>query len=739
MSLSNKGGWTPPAPGDISPPDLPETHDDMHTQANVEDFSPQHIEIDWLVDWDKKILQGQVIHTLSLAKENVGTITLDTSYLEIRKVSLIKENDSDEELSFKLEKRRGTLGSALSIQIGKHRKGDKIKVRIYYETTPKCTALGWLNAEQTESKSMPFLYSQAQAIHARSMLPCVDSPSHKITYTSQVRSKYPVLMSALADGSVRATDKEIGDALVRDSNNDIATYRFRQPVGVPTYLIAIVGGNLVFRSLGPRVGVWAEPTMIDRVEWEFKEDADRFLKAAEETISPYSWTRYDSVVLPPSFPYGGMENANLTTLTPTLICGDRNQTDVLLHELSHSWSGNLTSCANWSSFWLNEGINVWIERLLLSVVHGPAGGDAIRGLHYTIGQKAFHDAVDQFKDTPRFQRLVPLMKEGEDPDDAFSSIPYEKGSTFLLYLERLVGGLDVFLPFIRSYFKAFYNRSVSTEEWKQHLFDFYKGNDTIIRNLEGVNWDAWFHGEGKALPSPVPFDESLAEQVYSLVQRWTDVIQGHKVDGSFSPADIAGWDPNQVVLFLARLQSGPKVPAHVASKLDDTYSFGSHKNTEIRCGFYGLALHDVNGKYAQAAAEWVSRQGRMKYCRPLYRALNKVDPELAKRTFRANRSFYHPIAAAMIAIVSTHFSCFLLEWKSFSISKNQLGTVYGQLTVFVGHVSDKCSLFPGFGYLIDVSYVRFSLVSYLLAILRNLIDILNYCLFRCYPGFTITR
>lgn len=354
---------------------------------------------------------------------------------------------------------------------------------------------------QTESKKTPFLYSQAQAIHARSMLPCMDSPSRKITYTAKVHSKIPVLMSALAEGTVQASPTEPGEARVGNADtNGLSTYHFRQPVSVPTYLIAIVGGTLSFRSLAPRVGVWAEPTMIDRAEWEFKEDANRFLIAAEDTISPYSWSRYDCVVLPPSFPYGGMENANLTTLTPSLIAGDRSQTDVLLHELAHSWSGNLTSCGNWASFWLNEGINVWIERLLLQVVHGPEEGPAQRGFSYIIGAKALTDALEQFKDIPRFQRLVPVFKEGEDPDDCFSSIPYEKGSNFILHLEQTVGGLDVFLPFIRSHFRTFYDRSVTTEEWKQHLFDFYKGSPEITKKLEAVDWDGWLHGEGLELP-----------------------------------------------------------------------------------------------------------------------------------------------------------------------------------------------------------------------------------------------
>ncbi|UZJ54744.1 hypothetical protein CBS101457_004064 [Exobasidium rhododendri] len=633
--------WTPPAPGAIPAPPLAPVYD-IHSHANLLEIKPKHIDIEWTVDWVKRKLSGKVTHSIEVTKEGVDHFILDTSYLDVKRVSIGKE-----ELKWEVGKRRGTLGSPLTIQLGSRKKGEDLKVEVEYSTTEQCTALGWLTAEQTESKKTPFLYSQAQAIHGRSMLPCVDSPSHKITYTAKVKSDIPILMSALAEGSIRASESGPGEAYSKEEG----VYRFRQPVGIPTYLIAIVGGTLEFRPLASRVGVWAEPTMIDRAEWEFKEDANRYLEAAEETISPYSWSRYDCVVLPPSFPYGGMENANLTTLTPSLICGDRSQTDVLLHELAHSWSGNLTSCANWSSFWLNEGINVWIERLLLQVVHGPEIGPAYRGFSYIIGAKALQDALEQFESIKRFQRLVPVFHDGEDPDDAFSSIPYEKGSNFILHLERTVGGLALFLPFIQSHFKTFYDRSVTTEEWKQHLFDFYAGNAEITKKLEHVDWHGWLHGEGLHLPVKMEYDNTLAVESQDLADRWIKVIQGKKSaeEEKFSTSDIEGWHSNQVVVFLEKLHSGPKLSNHYTGLLDKTYNFSKQTNSEIKLRFYEVALEDPKTLYKEEAAKWVSKQGRMKYCRVMYRALNKVDAQLAKDTFIKHRSFYHPIAAAMIA------------------------------------------------------------------------------------------
>ncbi len=627
--------WTAPDPTSVGAP-APRVPEDKHTHAEVDQYKPVHLHLDWNIDWDARIISGRVSHDIELIQPGLDSITLDASYLKINSVAV-----QGTKVDYSLGTQRGTLGAPLQIPIPAtaNKKGDRVHVEIDYATTEHCTALGWLTKQQTAGKTNPFLYSQCQAIHCRSLVPCIDSPSHKITYTATVHSRIPVLMSALKDD---------------DKPSQNGTYHFKQPVGIPSYLIAIVGGDLEFRKLGERTGIWAEPPNADAVQWEFEADAERFLEHAEKVISPYSWTRYDSVVLPPSFPYGGMENANLTTLTPSLVCGDRSLTDVLLHELCHSWSGNLTSCANWTHFWLNEGWTVYLERLLLQDVHGAKEGPAHRGFSYIIGSKALKDALAQFADNPRFQRLIPAFKDGEDPDDAFSSIPYEKGSNFLLYLERTVGGLDNFLPYAKSYFHAFYNRSVTTHEWREHLFKFFESNADATAALNKVDWDAWLHGEGMELPVKMEYDTTLAEQAFSLADRWIKFLDGSAGEKAhFSLDDIKGWNANQVVVFLERLHSGPKVPLAVTQKLDEVYGFSKATNGEVLLRFFEVALEVEGGQYAQQAAEWVKGQGRMKFCRTVYRALNKVEPQLAKKTFTDNRSFYHPIAAAQIEKVST--------------------------------------------------------------------------------------
>ncbi|KAG8712903.1 hypothetical protein FRC08_013953 [Ceratobasidium sp. 394] len=356
---------------------------------------------------------------------------------------------------------------------------------------------------------------------------------------------------------------------------------------------------------------------MDAAFWEFSEDTARYVLEAENILTPYEFGVYDLLVLPPSFPYGGMENACLTFVTPTLLAGDRSLVDVVGHEISHSWFGNNVSCADSGHFWLNEGWTTYTERLLQRALHGPAERD----FSYIIGKKALDDALAEYKDKPKFQRLVIDYSFGEDPDDAYSSIPYEKGSNFLLYLERKLGGLDVFLPYARDYVHTFRGRSIRTDEWKAHLFSYFEK-----------------HGEASALP--------------------------------FSAKDLHGFNSNQTVVFLERLQGYQPLPASHIKHLAEAYSLDTTMNAEIRLRWYAVALSaqaPAPSEWATRAAEWIvgggkgvdagkGVKGRMKFCRPTFRAVNKVVPALAKSTFNAHSGEFHPIARRMIAKVG---SCLL--------------------------------------------------------------------------------
>lgn len=304
-------------------------------------------------------------------------------------------------------------------------KNQEVVIEISFETSPKSSALQWLTPEQTSGKEHPYLFSQCQAIHCRAILPCQDTPSVKLTYSAEVSvpKELVALMSAIRDGE--APDPE-------DPSRKI--YRFSQKVPIPCYLIALVVGALESRQIGPRTLVWSEKEQVEKSAYEFSE-TESMLKIAEDLGGPYVWGQYDLLVLPPSFPYGGMENPCLTFVTPTLLAGDKSLSNVIAHEISHSWTGNLVTNKTWDHFWLNEGHTVYLERHIC----GRLFGEKFRHFHALGGWGELQNSIKTFGDTHPFTKLV-VDLTNVDPDVAYSSVPYEKGFALLFYLEQLLGG-----------------------------------------------------------------------------------------------------------------------------------------------------------------------------------------------------------------------------------------------------------------------------------------------------------
>ncbi|KAI5450536.1 Leucyl aminopeptidase yscIV [Naganishia albida] len=613
---------------------------DNATLSNYHQLRTTHTHLDWSIDWPRQLISGTATLTLKPAgKGAVNEVVLDTSFLDIRAVTV-----DAADVKWTKAERIEAMGEALTIRL-EEPKLDAFKVEIEYSTTKECTALGWLTKEQTKGGQHPYLYSQSQAIHARSLLPCQDTPSIKATYSATVKSTLPVLLSALRQSP--AVEAHHGGKQV---GVDVVEYVYDQPVPIPSYLIAIASGNLVYKAFPPiegkkwTAGVWTEPEGIDDAYWEFSADIGRYISIAEELTTPYEWGVYDTLVLPPSFPYGGMENTCLTFVTPVLIAHDRSLTDVCAHEIAHSWTGNLIGCASWNHFWLNEGWTTYLERMILNDMHGPAERD----LSYIIGRKMLRDAL---KEMPaRYQKLVIDYERYADPDDGFSTVPYDKGSNFLLHIERQLGGLDVFRPYIKAYIEKFSGNVVTTEEWRAHLYDFFKSQekgDEYVKRLDEIKWDEWLHGSGDDLPVDMKYDETLAEQCYDLANRW--VAASKKDDyAEFSPKDLQNFTSSQKIVFLERLQAEKTLPVSTLKALDKVYRLDTSTNGEIRLRWYGLTL-PAGTEYAESAAAWVVDQGRMKMCRTVYRLLYAVAPKLAQDTFKAHAAFYHPIARKMIA------------------------------------------------------------------------------------------
>lgn len=528
-------------------------------------------------------------------------------------------------------------GSPLSIDVPAAHElevGKMLPVTIDVETTADCTALQWLAPSQTSNKKHPYVFSQCQAIHARSLFPCQDTPDVKSTTSFRIRSPLPVLASGLPHGIDSYKPGAAGQP-------GTLLYSFEQRVPIPSYLFAIASGDIASAQVGPRSQVFTGPEELTACQWEFEKDTERYIEIAEKLVYPYAWNSYNILVLPPSFPYGGMENPQYTFATPTIVSGDRQNTDVIAHELSHSWSGNLVSCASWQDFWLNESWTTYLERRIQAAIHGD---ERYRDFSAIIGWKALSDSIKNYGEDHEFTKLIPNLI-GKDPDDAFSSVPYEKGFALLYQLEKDIGR-EKWDPFVRHYFTVFKERSIDSYEFKAELFRFFAKDEAALVELNKIDWEARFHSPG--FPPKPDFDTTLVDACLKLAAQWQALDNG---DTSFKPSahDIADFAAQQSYVFLESVQQFSKPLSPDSYELMGTvYGYGRSKNVELVSRYYMIGLKGRSKSANQPVAALISRVGRMKFIIPLYRELLKCDAQLAKATFAAHKEFYHPIARALL-------------------------------------------------------------------------------------------
>eukprot|EP01116_Phalansterium_solitarium_P022122 TRINITY_DN7190_c0_g2_i1.p2 TRINITY_DN7190_c0_g2~~TRINITY_DN7190_c0_g2_i1.p2 ORF type:complete len:606 (-),score=250.62 TRINITY_DN7190_c0_g2_i1:216-2033(-) len=593
--------------------------------SNIEKVKTEsfHLELD--VDFEKSVLSGSVLLRFR-ATQDVDEVVLDT-----RQLNIISVSDSAAALKFELAAEHEAFGSALRVRLaGTQAAGSQFELRVVYATSPSASGLQWLPPSQTEGKQHPYLFSQFQAIHARSGFPCQDSPSVKAAYTARIVVPEPLtaLMSAISTGSSPAGPGK-------------TAFTFEQKVPIPSYLVAVVAGHLVSKDIGPRSRVWTESTKLEAAAWEFAE-TEAFIAAAESFLTPYAFGRYDVLMLPGSFPYGGMENPCLTFVTPTLLAGDRSLADVVAHEIAHSWMGNLVTNANWESFWLNEGFTVYVERKIAGILHG----EPMRHFSAIMGHKALADSVALYGPEHNFTSLTPLLKD-IDPDDAFSSVPYEKGFQFLFYLERLVGGPNhdqtIFEAFLRAWIAKYQFGTATTGDF----IDFFSAYFAGKAPLEQIDWHTWLRKPGMPpVELMAHIDTTLANASHALADSWIAGGQDAK------PDDIAGWSSGQKVVFLEKLHShAAPLPAASLARMDELYQLTKSGNAEVKFRWFMLCIKAGYEAVYLAVVEFLKLQGRMKFVRPLYRDLFRSanGKQLALDTFQQHRDNYHNIASKMIA------------------------------------------------------------------------------------------
>lgn len=582
--------------------------------------------------------------------------------LDTRDLTITSATVDGQAAAFALDAPTGCFGSKLSIPLPSslQKKSSNGKVRVQYVTSPDSSACAWLPPPQTAGKKRPFLFTQCQAIHARSLLPCQDCPGTKCTWSAEVSapSWSTVLMSALQKkGGTPGTDGSL-------------LWQYDQPVPTCTYLIALAVGDLKGQDISPRCKIWAEPSMVEAAAWEFA-DTEKFLKIAESLTCPYQWTRYDVLCLPPSFPYGGMENPCLTFVTPTLLAGDRSLADVIAHEIAHSWTGNLVTNATWEHFWLNEGWTMWLQRRIMMQMEADRKGlpkpiKADFDFSAMGGWSSLGASVQRLMEGGEgaLTKLVPNL-DGIDPDEAFSVVPYEKGCNLLYALQNLVGE-DTFLAFAKAYIQEFKSKLVTSDSFKAFAIQQFGSK------ISGFDWDGWMYKEGMPPTTPA-FDKSIISAIQEEVAGWLDESKPVSQDKARGPQRTeaaargvwGAWSSAQQQHFLDLLleattnHSGdnPKATLMPLSKLkamDWLYGLTESRNCEIRFRWCTLCLRHGEAAIVPAVQDMLSTQGRMKYTRPLYRDLMKFQSgkgkALAVKAFLQNRKFYHPICRKMVSL-----------------------------------------------------------------------------------------
>jgi leukotriene-A4 hydrolase len=591
----------------------PATGADPHSHANPEHVRVRHLDLDLAVDFARQVVRGEVVLTVERTPADATQpLVLDTRGLRVDSVQASADGKQFTDVPFQLGEEDRVLGRPLTVRIPREVRA----VRVRYETGPRATALQWLTPAQTAGKRHPYLFTQSQAIEARSWIPLQDSPGVRVTYTARVRTP-PELLAVMSAGNDPAQQRT-GD------------YRFEMTQPIPPYLLALAVGDLEFRRLGPRTGVYAEPTVVGRAAVEFG-DLEGMLKACEGLYGPYRWGRYDVLVMPPSFPFGGMENPRLTFASPTILSGDKSLVSLLAHELAHSWSGNLVSNATWRDFWLNEGFTVHLERRILEAVYGPARAEA----EAVLGRRSLER---ELAGLPKPDQVLHIDLSGRNPDEGVTDVPYEKGALFLRHLEA-VYGRDRLDRFLKGYFDHFAFRSITTAEFVAYLEQHLLQGDPA--KAARANVEEWLHSPGLPADAPNPTAAALKRVEGSAAAYSAGRLKASELPGK-------DWGTHERLHFLSLL------PADLGSKrmadLDAALTMTETGNSEVACQWLLLAVrHGYEPAYGRLE-RFLTEQGRRKFLKPLYEELVKTPAgrERARAIYRKARPTYHPVSVGTV-------------------------------------------------------------------------------------------
>ena len=580
---------------------------DPLSYANYDQVKTRALHLDLKADFTKKTLAGHAVLTLDWLDKNARRLDLDTRELAISKIEALDARGRWAPVKYTLDKFDAEKGQALHIDLPRQAP----QVRIYYRTAPTASALQWLTPAQTLSGKRPFMFSQSETINARSWAPVQDTPSVRFTYTARIEAPEGLRVVMSADNDPKATGK--------------GGWKFNMPQPIPSYLLAIGIGELEARTLGGRTGVYAEPKRIAAAAYELA-DTEKMVAAAESLYGPYRWGRYDMLVLPPSFPIGGMENPRLTFLTPTMIAGDRSLVDLIAHELAHSWSGNLVTNASWKHWWLNEGFTTYVTTRILEKLYGQE----VATMNLQLEQE---EAIESLKD-------IPLEKQAllaRDPDTTASTytdegLAYPKGAWLLRTLEERAGRA-VFDPFLRGWFDGHAFQSVTTDQFVSYLRTNLLAKYPQV--MSEAELDEWLHGAG----IPASAQHAKSQRLVALDASTAAWLKG---DLATAQLDTKGWTALEWMKFLNDIDN--KADAARLKELDAAFGLSKSGNNEVAFRFYRAAAHAGYRAVRPQMQAFLMSVGRQKFVVPLYTALraNGEDRAWAESVYKAARERYHP-------------------------------------------------------------------------------------------------
>ena len=585
---------------------------DYHSHANTDDYRMTHIDLDFTVDFERRVLVAEATLHLERLTDAAEPLVLDTRGLAIESVRAGRSGEFVG-VPFSLGDSSDDLGAPLTIDMP----AAATRVAIRYETSPDALALQWLEPRQTAGKRHPFLYTQAQSIHARSFIPLQDTPGVRITYDATVRTPPELRAVMSADNDPEAElDGE---------------FSFSMPQAIPPYLIALAVGDLEFAAMGPRTGVYAEDEILEAAAAEFS-DTEAMLETTEQTFGPYRWDRYDLLILPPAFPIGGMENPRLSFITPTVIAGDKSLVALIAHELAHSWSGNLVTNASWRDLWLNEGFTTYLTNRIMQAVFGDER-------YYMEMALGYAELKDELPDLEDHDEALAVDLRDRDPDDVFTSIAYEKGSLFLYELELAVGR-ETFDRFLLNYFNEYAFQSISTEEFLD-----YMERTLVADHPESVSRERvrqWLFEPGIPEGAPVPRSAAFAD-IETVRQEWlASRIAAEDIDTS-------EWTYHHWKRFLDGMPQ--QLRREQLEDLDQSFDLTAATNNEIAFSWLRIAIRTGYDPAFGRLQRFLASIGRAKFIGVLYADMMEAGMEdMALRIFETAEPTYHPLAAKEIEV-----------------------------------------------------------------------------------------